>query len=109
MKFLVSELIPVRYHRFVPKGILKSLVCEDEEGAAKMRKKIGVADIPVITSKYRENVDEHIRINLTDTGKDALQEIHPWIINILIDWAIFDQIICTCPLGRYFQVKFSEP
>ena len=46
-------MAPAKYHRFIPKGILKSLICEDEKSAAKMRKKIGVADIPVITQAGR--------------------------------------------------------
>jgi len=98
----ISIVAPEKYHRFIPKGILKFLVCEDKKSAAKMRKKIGVADIPVITQAYTENVYTHITKNLTDIGKDALEEIHPWIINILVDWANFDQIICKCPLPGIF-------
>jgi hypothetical protein len=42
-----------------------------------MRKTIGVSDIPVITRAYTENVHTNITKNLTDIGKDALDEIHP--------------------------------
>ena len=95
-------MTPEKYHRFITKGILKSLVCEDEKSAAKMRKKIGVAEIPVITQAYTENVHTNITKHLTDIGKDALEEIHSWIINILVDWANFHQIICKCPLPGIF-------
>ncbi|CAC5407271.1 unnamed protein product [Mytilus coruscus] len=94
----ISTLVPQQYHAHIPRGILKSLVCETEESASKMRRKIGVADIPVITKKYSETVYDHILKNLTAIGKDVKEEVHPWIVNVLVDWANLNKLICSCPI-----------
>ena len=103
----ISTLVPERFHKHISRGVLKSLICEDEKSASKIRAKIGVADIPVIVRPYTENVYDHILRNLTSLGRDAIQEIHPWIINVLVDWANFDNAICSSPVQGLFEFYFN--
>ena len=53
----------------------------------------------IVTSQPNyEEVYPQICENLTEIGKDAIKDIKPWIINCLIDFGNFDQVICTCPI-----------
>lgn len=94
----ICTLVPDKFHKYIPKDILKSLVCENQKKTAQIQEKIGVADIPVITKSYTNGVYQHILDNLTDLGKEAVEEIHPWIVNVLVDWANFDNVICESPI-----------
>lgn len=52
-----------------------------------------------------QSVYDHIMQNLTEVGKEVIEDVHPWIVNVLVDWANFDQIICTSPKDGLFLTR----
>ncbi|CAC5413993.1 unnamed protein product [Mytilus coruscus] len=76
----ISTLVPQQYHAHIPRGILKSLICETEESESKMRRKIeeGMAMQEVHDENNNEendlkdpdsDLDKHDRIEVAGSSK----------------------------------------
>ncbi|XP_063417487.1 uncharacterized protein LOC134700020 isoform X1 [Mytilus trossulus] len=95
----IATLIPARYHQFIDGQTLKSYVASNERDAQIFKQKAGPADIPVITKKTSNKVYSQITDNLTDSGKDAINDINPNLFNLLIDWCPdFESFVCSKPV-----------
>ncbi|CAG2209519.1 unnamed protein product [Mytilus edulis] len=95
----IATLIPARYHQFIDGQTLKSYVASNERDAQIFKRKVGPADIPVITKKPSNKVYSQITDNLTDSGKDAINDINPNLFNLLIDWCPnFESFVCSKPV-----------
>ncbi|XP_063438753.1 uncharacterized protein LOC134719719 [Mytilus trossulus] len=107
----ISTLVPSRFHRLMPKQILKSYLSSSHSYSETFAKMVGPADIPVITKKRKDEVYDHIMSNLSEDGKIAVKEIEPWVFNTLIDWSTpFEHFVCTAPLPDNSEVfKQIEP
>ncbi|CAG2256382.1 unnamed protein product [Mytilus edulis] len=77
----IAKLILARYHQFIDGQTLKSYVASNERDAQIFKQKVGPADIPVITKKPSNKVYSQITDNLTDSGKDAINDINPNLLN----------------------------
>jgi hypothetical protein len=49
----------------------------------------------IFSQEYKEEVYPQVSANLNELGKLALEKIHPWILNTLVDWDNFDKLICS--------------
>ncbi|XP_033758103.1 uncharacterized protein LOC117340452 [Pecten maximus] len=92
----ISNLVPPKYHTHLHKRILNSLIVASEKSAKRLRE-IAV-NVPVIVQEKTTEVYSHVLQNLTSLGQQAVAQINPWIINVLIDWDNFDKVICISPL-----------
>ena len=90
-------VIPIRYHRYLSKDILKSYIACDDKYRDQLQKQMCPADIPVIVREYTIAVYPKVLDNLNAIGKAALEDLHPWILCTLIDWERFDRVICDMP------------
>ena len=102
---LLSILIhvPAELHQYVPGHILRSYQEDNHEEAHELEQHMFPEDIPVFTRKYTTGISEATSQKLEATtqnltGRKAIEQIHPWILNILM--CDFDNIICTCPLKQ---------
>ena len=91
----LATVIPARLHKHVSKNILKSYLSCSHEYTTKLQKDLEPSYVPVITRKYEEQLYPAVAAKINDLGKEFLMDVHPWVINTLIDWDELDQKICT--------------
>lgn len=91
----ISDLLPPRYHQYLPKEILKSYVCGNQTYADRFQRLVVPSDIPVMAFDKKKPVYRGVLNSLNEKGKAALKEIRPWLVNLLVDWCNFDEIICN--------------
>ncbi|XP_053394053.1 uncharacterized protein LOC123539896 [Mercenaria mercenaria] len=90
----LCTVIPQTYHKYLSRDILKSYLSQDLKYSYELEKNVQPADIPIITKKFDEQLYPRIQNSLNDLGKQVIMEVHPWIINTLVDWDNFDDKIC---------------
>ncbi|XP_046559123.1 uncharacterized protein LOC124268144 [Haliotis rubra] len=103
----LGRVIPQVYHHHVSTDILATYVVSDQRTSDAFMAKMGKGT-SVIVKSYSEQVYPHILQNLTPTGEKAVAEIHPWILNLLIDWCSFDSVICSHPLSEEGPMADTE-
>ena len=91
----ISTLVPQKYHRHLDAGILKSLLTASEEEQQRLSEAASLASLGIIYHEPTVEVYPQVLKSLNDIGREAVQEINPWVLNTLIDWCHFDRIICT--------------
>lgn len=91
----LSTVIPAKFHRHLSANILKSYLSCDHEYSRKLEKDVEPADIPIITKAFDEKVYTQVQNSLNELGQQFLMELHPWIINTLVDFDDLDQKICV--------------
>lgn len=74
---------------------MKSYVSESEKNAQIFRQKADPADIPIIVYDKKKPIYAEVMKSLNQRGKEAVEKIQPWLINLLVDWCSFDQVICA--------------
>ena len=96
----ISTLVPQKYHQFLDSNTLKSLLVGSFDMAQKLTDSAGLTSLGVICKEPIFDVYPKVLGSLNEIGKDAVEEINPWVINTLVDWCNFDQVICSAPLNR---------
>lgn len=48
------------------------------------------ADIPVMVFDVSKPIYKGVQ-----KGKEAVADMKPWVVNLLVDWCDFDEVICT--------------
>ena len=90
----IASLVPAAYHKYISKSVLKSYVCSNEKEAQFLRKKMEPADIPVIVFNKFKPMYSGVSKNLSEFGLAATRDMKPWLVNLLVDWCSFDEVIC---------------
>lgn len=96
----LCTVIPKQFHQHFSNNILKSYLACDKQYGEQLQRSVFPADIPVIVRNYTNTVYPEVLENLNDLGRLAVQEMHPWVLCTLIDWADFDKAI-TCSPSKY--------
>jgi hypothetical protein len=60
-----------------------------------------------MTKQKTDTVYQRILDNLTEGGRNAVEEIQPWVFNTLIDWAPpFESFVCSNPFPGKQILKY---
>ena len=87
----MRKYIPRSFWSKISNGILECYLAKDEQDSDLLRQKN--RDIDIIVHKYSEKVFDQVKERLNDRGNEAVEKMSPWIINTLIDFDDFDNII----------------
>ena len=95
----LCTVVPIQFHRYLSPATLKSYLACNETYGNELRKSVEPADIPVIVKNYSEVVYDGVQKRLNQLGKQAVEALHPWVVNTLVDWDDFDRWICMAAEG----------
>ncbi|WAR19454.1 hypothetical protein MAR_001292, partial [Mya arenaria] len=97
-RFIELNLPSLEYRKLQDSNTLKSLLVGSFDVAQKLTDSAGLASLGIICKEPTFDVYPQVLSSLNEIGKDVVKEINPWVINTLVDWCNFDNVICSSPL-----------
>ena len=99
-------MLPTEFHKYVKTDILNTYVVSTEREADAISKEQGSVD--VIVFDRSKPVYPSVLKRLTNSGKEIVGQMQPWLVNVLVDWSSgFDFVICERSCKRHIFIRPS--